>query len=201
MTHAIRRSARVALLAAGLLAVASVAAPALAWAAGAGGPEAPTPAVFGSAVVNFLIYVGLIVFLVRKPAAAFFEARRANIAAEMEAARAAREAAEAQLREVKQKLADFDAERTGLLTEFRELGEQERRRIVAEAEGEAARIVRDAELAAENEVRRARGELETRMVDLALELAEKELNARLDPTLHGKLIDDGIEALARDAQG
>lgn len=199
MMNETRRTRLAALLAFGAVLVV----PAMAFAAGGGdghGPTPPSAAVFGSSVVNFVIYISAIVFFARKPAAAFFESRRAGIASEMEAAKAAREAAEAHLREMKQKLASFDEERATLLTEFRELGEQERRRIVADAEGEAARIVRDAELAADNEVRRARAELETRMVDLALELAEKELTTRVDAAAHGKLIDDGIEALARDAQ-
>ena len=159
------------------------------------------PLVFGSAVINFLLYLGLLTFVFRKPAAKFFADRRGAIASEMEAARAAREEAEAALTETKKKLADFDAERTRLLTEFRELGEQERLRIVAEGEAEAARIVRDATLAAENDVRRAKAALESQMVDLALQLAERELAARLDAPTHGKLIDDGIEAITQSAQG
>lgn len=159
------------------------------------------PLVFGSAVVNFLLYLGLLTFVFRKPAAKFFEDRRSGIASEMEAARAAREEAEAALTDTKRKLADFDAERERLLAEFRDLGEQERLRIVAEGEAEAARIVRDATLAAENDVRRAKAALESQMVDLALQLAERELAARLDAGTHGKLIDDGIEAIAQSAQG
>jgi F-type H+-transporting ATPase subunit b len=153
--------------------------------------------VFFSSVVNFAIYIGVLVFLGRKPVAAYFANRRSGIANEMEAAQAARAAAEAQLADTQSRIASLDDERANILAEFRELGEQERRQIVADAETEGVRIVRDAENAAELEVRRAKSALETRMVDLALELAEKQLAGTLTGEHQTRLIDDGIDALAR----
>ena len=189
------RGLAAALLAAGLV----MFAPAAAFAAG--GDEGMDWTKFISSVVNFTIYVGGLAFLLRKPAAQFFASRRKEIAAEMEAAKEAHEAAARSLAETREKLATLDAERERLMKEFRELGEQERRQIVAAAEAEASRIVQDAETSAEVEARRAKAALEAKMVDLALELAEQALNEKLTSDVHGQLIERGMTALTADALG
>ncbi len=170
-------------------------APALAFAAGGEhhGPDWPE---LGSQIINFCIYLGLIVFLAKKPAQAFFAARREAVVTAMNASQVALEAAEARLAETLKKIENLDGERESVLAEFRELGENERRRIVAEAEAEAAKIVKDAELGAERESKVAKSALERRMVDLALAQARAELNTQMNATTQSQLIDNGIAALS-----
>lgn len=162
---------------------------------GGGEASAPSWSLLGSQIVNFAVYLGLLVMLGRKPAAAFFANRRAGITAAMQASRDATAAAEAELAATRARIARLDDERAAILTEFRELGEAERRRIVAQAEADATRIVRDAELAADREAARAKAELEARLVDLALSKARTQLADSLTPVSHAQLIDNGIDAL------
>lgn len=150
----------------------------------------------GSQIVNFIIYIALIVYVAKKPVLEFFQARRDDVTATMEASKKAAAEATARLAETRAKMDAFDAERQAILDEFRELGESERRRIVAQAEADAARIVRDAEIAAEREMKMAKATLEARMVDIALEKAGAELAAKMNPATQAKLIDNGIDALA-----
>lgn len=171
-----------------------VASPSVALAAGDGG-HGPDWAELGSQIVNFCLYVALIVFVAKKPALAFFAARRENVVETMASSKRALEAAEAQLAETMKKIETLDAERDAVLSEFRELGEAERRRIVADAESEAARIVADAERGAERELKQAKATLERRMIDLALAKAETNIATQVAGGMQAKLIDNGIDAL------
>jgi F-type H+-transporting ATPase subunit b len=170
--------------------------PAAAFAAEGHGPPEANWTELGSQTLNFLIYIGLIVFLAKKPVAAFFATRRADVAGAIESAKNATAAAEARLTETMAKIDNFDTEREAILAEFRELGDSERRKIVADAESEAAKIVRDAEQTAERELAQARESLRSSLVTAALGKAQSQLTAQMTPVTHAQLIDDGIEALA-----
>jgi F-type H+-transporting ATPase subunit b len=184
-------STRRALLALGILLVA----PSVALAAGDGG-HGPNWKELGSQIVNFGVYVALIVFLAKKPVLAFFEQRRAGVTAAMDASAKAAAEAQQRLAETREKLDAFDAERQAVLDEFRAIGESERTRIVAQAEADAAKILREAEMTAEREVKLARAALEARMVDQALQRAESEIRAGMTADRQAQLIDSGIAALA-----
>ena len=162
----------------------------------AGDSHGPDWGELGSQIVNFCIYIALIVFVARKPAQEFFATRRAAVVDAMNASEQAVAAAEARLAETMKKLDTLDEEKAAVLREFRELGESERRRIVAAAESDAAKIVRDAEIAAERELRLAKAALERRMVDSALEKARQDVVARMNPMTQNQLIDNGIDALS-----
>ncbi len=165
----------------------------------AAGPAEANWTELGSQTLNFLIYCGLIVFLAKKPVTDFFKSRRADVAGAIESAQSATEAAEARLAETMTKIDNFDSEREAILAEFRELGDSERRKIVGDAEAEAAKIVRDAEQTAERELAQARESLRSTLVGSALGKAQSQLSAQMTPVTHAQLIDDGIEALASAA--
>ena len=171
-------------------------APSVALAAGDGPPQANW-AELGSQTFNFLIYITVLVMLAKKPLTSFFKARREGVAGAIESAKAATEAAEVRLAETMAKLENFDAEREAILAEYRELGEAERRKIVADAEGAASKIVRDAEQTAERELAQARETLRQQLVSSALTKAQSQLSARMTPVTQAQLIDDGIDALTR----
>lgn len=189
-----RRTLRLAVVVAALLV------PVLALAAEEGGAHGPDWKELGSQTVNFFVYLALIVMLAKKPALAFFQARREGVTAAIDASERAMRDAHARLEETKRKMDAFDAEREAILAEFRHLGESERRRIVAAAEVDAAKIVRDAEQAAERELKLARAALETRMVDQALSQAKRELASELTTSRQSQLIDNGIAALTGAAR-
>ena len=161
------------------------------------GPPVANWTELGSQTLNFVIYLAVLVFLAKKPVAEFFRGRRDSVVGAIESAQAATNAAEARLAETMGKLEKFDAERGSILAEFRELGEAERRKIVADAESTASKIVRDAEQAAERELAQAREGLRTELVSSALNKAQTQLNAQMTPVRHAQLIDDGIAALSR----
>jgi F-type H+-transporting ATPase subunit b len=179
------------------IAVFALLVPSTALASGAEGFPTANWTELGSQTLNFVIYLAVLVALAKKPVTAFFKGRREEVAGAIESAEAATSAAEARLAETMKKLDDFDAERETVLAEFRELGEAERRKIVADAESAASKIVRDAEQAAERELAQARESLRTQLVSTALTKAQALLTARMTSVTQAQLIDDGIDALSR----
>ncbi len=173
-----------------------IAVPTAAWAVGGESHSGPNWVELGSAMFNFCVYIALLVWLGRKPIAEFYDTRRSAVLASVEQAKARTEAAEARLAETMDQLASFDSERERILAEFHDLGERERDRIIEQARQDADKILRDAGSAASREVRRAKVDLEGRLVRAALGRAESELRGKMTGTTQAKLIDDGIETLA-----
>jgi F-type H+-transporting ATPase subunit b len=168
-------------------------------AAADGASHGPDWGQLGASIVNFVIYVGAIVFLGGKGINAFFANRRGDLLKNIEASKSRREAAESELAAHLERLEGFDAEREALLQEFRELGSRERDRIVEEAREAAAKIKADAAVTATVEARRANADLEARLIDRALSGAKAELEKRMDATTRASLIDAGIDAVGTSA--
>lgn len=133
-------------------------------------------------LVNFALYVGILVFLLRKPVAAFFRQRREGITGALEAAEIAQRSAQARLDEAEAKLAGLDAQVEQILSTARAHAETERAQILDKARTDVARVlaqaeaqVGDMEAAAVRRLRAAAAEL---AVDLARELVEKNLQPK-----------------------
>ncbi len=172
--------------------------PSLALAAGDGGhaPEAPPTLQLIATIINFCLFIGILVYFGRKPVREFFLNRRDDVVANIEESKRLREEAEAKLREYTERVDAFDAERQKMLDEYRAIGEAEREKIVADATVQAARIRSDAEARAGHEARQARGGVHGDIVERAVELATNEITSRLNPAVHSQLIDRGIASLS-----
>lgn len=179
-----------------VMAALALSAPALAAEAGAHGPNW---AELGSAIVNFLLYISIIVYFARKPIASFFASRRAQLTSTMDEAAARQAEATARVETLQAKLDGFDAERAALVSEYRELGEREASKMREAAQSQAAKIAEDAKVTAEVETRRALSDLERRMVDRAIELAREQLETQLGPAGQQALIERGIAGLSTAA--
>jgi F-type H+-transporting ATPase subunit b len=124
--------------------------------------------------------------------------RKAQVTAELEEARRLHEEARALLSQYEGRLARLDAEKSQILSDYRQLGEAERDRIITEAKRQAEKIGKDAELTVQGEVRRARAALEREVVELASGMAEERLRQRLDAREQGALFDAYLTEIERD---
>ena len=100
--------------------------------------------------------------------------------------------AEASLAEVERRIADVEAECAKLLEEGRAQAERIKASILAEAEKEAAHIVEQATLAAEQEGKAELEAIRERMAEVIVTEVEKSLLDRLDAKTHQKLIDKSL---------
>ena len=162
--------------------------PALA-AAGGGGPDTST---FVWQVINFLLLVGALVFLVRKPAKAYFQERREGIVSQLdEAAELQRDAEESYARWQRQ-LVDLESEVAQIRATAQERAEREATQILADARATAERIQQDAAAAIDSELRRAQAQLRAETSELAVELAAGILEQSVTDDDRGRLLDEFI---------
>lgn len=182
-------------LAAGLLAVALPLAPALAEAAVATGRSPLYD--LAMKFVNFGILGAILYFALRKTVAQGLVDRRENIRRALEDAKVAKEIAEAKYQEYKQKVANLEAETRQLQEDFRAEGERQRERILTEARLAAESLGRQAELATNNEVKRAKDELRAEAAALALALAEELLAKAYTAEDQQKAVELTIQSVGR----
>ncbi len=179
------------LIAVACVAIALPAFPALA----SGGGEEGETMKFVWEMINFLLLVGVLVYFFRKPVLQFFASRREEIGGELESAARILEEAEGRFGEWQQKMAEVDGELKKIRDRERQRAQQERSRIVADAERAAERIKADAVNAVERELRRAQAQLRDEASELAIELAATLLREQVVDADRDRLMDEFISRI------
>jgi F-type H+-transporting ATPase subunit b len=124
-------------------------------------------------------------------------ARSAKIEGDLNAAAKAKSDAEAEAATYRSKIGDAKAEGDKLIEEARAQAEAVRRDTIARAEAEAAEIRRKATEDAAAASSRLKGELESHVKRLSVDLAEKVVGANLNRDTNAALVDKYIAELAR----
>jgi len=182
-----------------LLAACLALSPALLWASGAAAEGAGRSPTYDLVMkfVNFFILAGVLFYFLRKPAAQGLADRRNTIKKELDDALKAKDAAEAKYQDYKTKVANLEAEIRQLQADFKAEGERQRARIIEDAEKAAETIRRQAEAAAANESKRAIDELRTEVAELAVRLAEEVLSKAYTADDQKKAVELTVQNIAR----
>jgi len=143
-------------------------------------------------LLNIAIFIGLLYKLVGAKAKTFFAGRRDGIRAELEDMEARKTYAERRLAEIRERIANLDAERKAILEESRTQAEQIKAAILAEAHKQAEQVREQALLAAENEGKAAIEQLRAALANEIVAAAEALLQVKIDGALHEKLIDNSL---------
>jgi len=150
--------------------------------------------------LNFLILVGVLVYFLRKPLSAFLAERTALLRKSIEDASRARDAAV-------EKLSAVEARLSGLSGKIEELnrrmdGEagEESRRLQEAALAEIRRVQEQVQVAADQEVRKARQELRKEASVLSAKAAEEILSKTITPEDQDRMVRENIEKLREIAQ-
>ena len=180
----------------GLAVVVAILVPVLAIASG-GGEHHPDSGAqlkdFGWRVVDFALLVGIMVWALKKAnVKASLAERQQQIEKNLGEARAAREAAEAKLKEYTEKLEKANQEVDALRAAMLKEAEAEKQRIIAEAQAAAAKVAVQAAQAADQEVLKARTELRIEAARLAVELAGGKLGAAVQKPDHDRFVQDHL---------
>ena len=138
--------------------------------------------------INFLILVGGLGYVLRKPLAEFFSSRSASIRKSLDDGRQALEASQAQLQAVEEKLRGLEAEIAAFKASAEREMEVERRHVQQTIAGEAARILQSARAQTDTAVRGAKLELKSFAAEKAVSLAEELIRARLDESGQRRLV-------------
>ncbi|HZJ25853.1 MAG TPA: F0F1 ATP synthase subunit B [Acidimicrobiia bacterium] len=144
------------------------------------------------AAIAFLIVFSLLAWKAWPAIKQAIQDREDKIRADLERAEAARTEAETELGDYQRQLADARGEAGRIIEEARQAADQVRKDLIAKAESDAAelrgRAGDDIRLATE----RAMADLQSRVADLSIELAEKVVEKNLDRETQIQLIENYI---------
>lgn len=145
--------------------------------------------------INFLILVAGLFFLLRKPVKEFFANRAAIFRNTVEASREQFAKTQAENWQIQEKLKNSGQETNALLTSFKDAGELEGKRIVADAKHYAEKIREDAKKIASAELRRANEELKAMTAHLSKELAERMVREELHEEEEARMMTNYVQRL------
>lgn len=145
---------------------------------------------------NFVLLAAGLGYLIKKNAGPYFAQRSLEIRKGLVEAEAARAQSDARIAEVDRRLANLQHEIEALREGAKQEGEAEAQRVRREAEAEMAKIQEHLaeEIAAAS--KSARLELRRYSAELALQLAEQKIAARLSPETEDRLVMSFVAGMA-----
>lgn len=143
--------------------------------------------------VNFLVFAGILIKLVAKPAKQFFAQRAADIGATLDDLEAKKEAAAEALKAAEARLAEVDGERAQIIKQFMAEGEAEKAKIIEKAEMVASRIKEMAAMSINQATKQAAQELKLEVAQQAAEMAEGLLKKEITFTDQQQLVEEFLQ--------
>ena len=131
--------------------------------------------------VNFAVLVFLLVKFLAKPLSVTLGGRRQRIQDELETMRQQRDEAEQEYKTLKRRLAGMEDETAELVEKAKVRAEEEKARILAEAEDAAKDIRRQAEASVQGALAQATRKLQAEIADRAVVMAEELIVRNLTP--------------------
>lgn len=150
-------------------------------------------------IFNFVLFVGVLFFVLRRPVRDFWTSRAHGIRFEMEEAEKIHREAKERHEALERRWAEISAEAATLVRTLKEEGEMERNRIMKDAERLSQRMGEDGEKIASQEIRRARTTLRAQAVRLSVELAERLLRENFNETDQKRITEKYLSDLSREA--
>ena len=150
--------------------------------------------------ITFLIVLAILSKVALKPILATIENREKTIREDLEQAQKQREEAQQLLEQHRKMMAEAESEAQRLLKESRELAEQKRQELLVQAREESQKIVEQAKKEIEQEKESALTSLKTEIADLAVTAAEKIIMHSLDKEKQKTIVDEYIKTLPRSAK-
>lgn len=144
-------------------------------------------------VINFLILVGVMIYVLKKmDIKGFFKKRTELIEQSLREAREAKELAQKALSEVEERLKVKDSEIADIIAGAKLSGENEKARLMEEGDKLKTRILEQARTNIDYEVKRAKESIKQEAVEIAMELAEKKLKEKLSKEEQLKLLEESL---------
>lgn len=122
--------------------------------------------------INFIIFFGVLFFLLRKPLKQALADRRDSIQKELEELEAKKEAANREFQALEKRISNINEEREAILAEYKTEAEKEKQKIIENAQKTAARIIDQSQLTIQQELQKANQSLRQEMSEMAVRMAE-----------------------------
>lgn len=140
--------------------------------------------------VNLLILLGVLVYFLKTPVKNFLVERRGNIAKEIDEAQKTITEAKARYEEYAQKLEAIEGEINSIKQTLIKEGETERAKILKQAEAASESIIKEARETIALQAERARNEIQSEVVDIALGHAERIIRESLGESDRERFIEE-----------
>lgn len=146
-------------------------------------------------IFNILLFVGLMIYILRRPIGDAFRGKRENIRRELMRAQEERNAALAKLEEVEGRLASLGAEVETIRAQAEREAAEERARIERATEDEIRKLREQARREIENTGKVARAELQAFAAEQSIRLAEEMIRQNISPEDDARLVKQYVEEL------
>lgn len=145
--------------------------------------------------LNLFVFVGLLVYILRRPMSEAMRARREGIRRELMRAQEERNAALAKLEEVEARLSKLDEEVASVREQSKRESAEERERIARSTEEEAQKMREQAQREIESAGKAARQDLRRFAAEQSVQLAEEMIRKDMRPEDDARLVNLQVEEL------
>lgn len=145
--------------------------------------------------LNLLIFIGVFVYILRRPVSEAMRARREGIRRDLMRAQEERNAALAKLEEVEARLAKLDAEVASVREQSEREAAEERERIRKSTEEETRKLREQAQREIESAGKAARQDLREFAAEQSVRLAEEMIRRDIKPEDDARLVNLRVEEL------
>lgn len=144
-------------------------------------------------VMNFVVLVGGLFFLLRKPLAQALDTRIKGIQLQLQELEAKKAAAEKELAKYEAQIAQLSQESEKIVAEYIRQGNDAKAKILKEAEAAAIKLEEQAKRNIEHEFKTAKEKLQAEIIEKALEKAESRIKTSITPADQNLLIDEYLQ--------
>jgi len=123
--------------------------------------------------MNFVVLLGILIFLLKKPVAKALEGRRQGIREQLDDLEKQKQDAAQQLKEYKDQLARLDQETEGIVDQYVKEGEAAKANIIEEAKSVAEKLQGQAKKNIQYEFEAARKQLRAELAEQSIAMAEE----------------------------
>ena len=146
-------------------------------------------------IVNFAILVFVLVKFLNKPLRNFLQQRKELIEKSIKEAQEAKALALKALAEVEERLKVKDKEIEEIISSAKSSGEREKERLIEEGEKLKAKILEQAKVNIDFELKRAKDAIKAEAVEAAMQLAEDKIKSKLTKEDQERLMKESIKLL------
>jgi len=145
--------------------------------------------------INLAIFVGFMIYVLKKPLSEAFKAKREAIRSELIKAEEAKQAALAQLTSAEAKLVSLNTEKADVLKRAQAEADAEKANIAAATESEVEKMRTQAEGEISRLAQQTRAELRRFSAEESVRLAEEKLRGKISADNDAVLVKSGIQAI------
>lgn len=153
------------------------------------------PSRLAGQVINFVLWAGILWYLLKDRIPAFLASRRSGIVTELDEAKRMKDEAERKFAEYEERIENLDGELERMRAEMKKGGLAERDRIVAEASEKSAKLHAEAKFLVEQQMKQLREDLTREAIEAAIGAAEKILKERTQAADQERLANEYLERL------